>query len=348
MEVLDTVKPEGDLENCEVMIIGGHATNHELQICKPFTGPAGYVLDECLRSSGIPRAACYLTHVFPFKTFEPKGSGKIFRAHDKQLLFVGHKGARKVFLSEEGAAHVHELKQKVLQSKANIIIAMGAAAAYVLTGQGQIMNWRGSVLPCTFDETKKVMITLEPFMCMHQNFINRYLMRWDLKKIWQQRNTGEVIDNQYEFILNPGFNEAITYLKHLKQVKAKFACDIEVARRQCSRITFNTNPVNGMSIAYGDGDWTAEEEAELWRVTADLLEDLNVRIIWHNAAFDSQFLFMIHHIMPVENMEDTMLGHHIIYTDFPKGLYFLGSLYTDQPFWKQMVNHNVDIEKEDG
>jgi hypothetical protein len=44
-------------------------------------------------------------------------------------------------------------------------------------------------------------------------------------------------------------------------------------------------------------------------------------------------------------IEDTMMSHSIMYPEFLKGLGFLGSIYTDLPYWKDMVNFK-NIKKE--
>ena len=46
-------------------------------------------------------------------------------------------------------------------------------------------------------------------------------------------------------------------------------------------------------------------------------------------------------------IEDTMIAHSLMYPDFGMGLAYLTSLYTDQPFYKDMVKMG-DVEKTHG
>ena len=45
-------------------------------------------------------------------------------------------------------------------------------------------------------------------------------------------------------------------------------------------------------------------------------------------------------------IEDTMIGHSIIYPDFLKGLEFLGSVYTDLTYWKDEADFKTPLKKE--
>lgn len=335
-----TIKPEGAIDRCEIVLVGEAPSFKELQQGRPFVGPSGYVLNECLQGAGINRASCYITNVFPFQV--KKGHGSSILNRDGELLWKPKGG-----FSPLGQEHVTRLGMEIAQTSAKIIVALGATAADALCRKSSIMNWRGSVLPSTLVGNNKVMITVHPAAALRGQPLLKYLIRWDLRKAWEERHDRAPKRDDYEFILRPTFNQCIEYLTKLKRDKKPLACDIEVNNRQCSRITFNWSETEGISIPYGDGNWSLDQEVQLWRKTAELLEDADVPKIFHNAAFDVQFLFMIHRILVQGQLDDTMIAHHIMYSDFPKGLYFLGSLYTNQPYWKSMVKHG-DIEKSDG
>jgi len=54
--------------------------------------------------------------------------------------------------------------------------------------------------------------------------------------------------------------------------------------------------------------------------------------------------------MPVRNAEhDTMLLSHALHPESPKGLAFLGSVYTDESAWKLNIRlkHKGTIKKEE-
>jgi len=116
---------------------------------------------------------------------------------------------------------------------------------------------------------------------------------------------------------------------------------------QITRISYAWNEKDVISIPYGAGGWSEEQEVNLWLATARLLEKKGPVKVFQNGIFDCQVLFFIHKILVAPRIEDTMIAHHIIYPDFRKSLAFLASLHTDQPYWKGMVKHS-ELENPEG
>jgi uracil-DNA glycosylase family 4 len=56
------VKPTLNLD-APYVLIGEQPGHKEVRYGKPFVGPAGRCLDECLHKVGIPRSDCYLSNV---------------------------------------------------------------------------------------------------------------------------------------------------------------------------------------------------------------------------------------------------------------------------------------------
>ena len=46
--------------------------------------------------------------------------------------------------------------------------------------------------------------------------------------------------------------------------------------------------------------------------------------------------YLMAYCTPRACTEDTMLAHHSLYSELPKGLGFLGSIYANVPSWKKM------------
>jgi hypothetical protein len=51
-------------------------------------------------------------------------------------------------------------------------------------------------------------------------------------------------------------------------------------------------------------------------------------------------------LRPANVAEDTMLLHHSLFPELPKGLGFLGSIYTNEASWK-LMHGLTDTEKRD-
>jgi DNA polymerase I-like protein with 3'-5' exonuclease and polymerase domains len=73
-------------------------------------------------------------------------------------------------------------------------------------------------------------------------------------------------------------------------------------------------------------------EASLWAEVQKLM-DRNPYLVGQNITFDLEYLFD-YGLEPSGVWMDTMLSHAILYPEFPKGLDFLASLYTEMPYYK--------------
>ena len=80
--------------------------------------------------------------------------------------------------------------------------------------------------------------------------------------------------------------------------------------------------------------WTTEQETTIWIMTAEILGDPNIKIIAQNGIFDLMYLLRTLNIKSDNFYFDTMLAQHLVYTELPKGLDFLTSVYTYFPYHK--------------
>lgn len=79
---------------------------------------------------------------------------------------------------------------------------------------------------------------------------------------------------------------------------------------------------------------TKEEEVTVWKVIRWLLKQ-TIPKIFQNGMYDLAYL--VRYGFEVACCEeDTMLLHHALYPELPKGLGFLGSIYTNEASWKLM------------
>jgi DNA polymerase len=62
-----------------VMMVGEQPGDREDIEGRPFVGPAGKLLDECLEEAGIPRKHVYITNAVKHFKWEPRGSAGCMR-----------------------------------------------------------------------------------------------------------------------------------------------------------------------------------------------------------------------------------------------------------------------------
>lgn len=177
-----------------------------------------------------------------------------------------------------------------------------------------------------------------------------HIMQWDLGKAlahWEgwvppprrfthYETAREIIDElkAVEF-------RAIKYGRHLD-------FDIEgtvYSRVTCLSFAFTHN--DAVSVPFinraGKHLWTLEEEVELWTVISRILWDDRICIVMQNGAYECFVLSWCYDI-EIRNIGDTMFAQFILLCEFPKGLGFISSLWTTEPFYKDERVGTGDLE----
>ena len=75
-DATQTVFGEG-AASARVMLVGEQPGDQEDIARRPFIGPAGELLDECLQEAGIERSLCYVTNAVKHFKFERRGKRRI-------------------------------------------------------------------------------------------------------------------------------------------------------------------------------------------------------------------------------------------------------------------------------
>lgn len=103
---------------------------------RPFVGPAGQGLDECLVMAKILRRILYLTNVI-------KDLDAPLTSYINLDKFGRHT------ISANGYEYIRELGEELKALKLNCVVALGNIALLALTNRIGITKWRGSVLEST-------------------------------------------------------------------------------------------------------------------------------------------------------------------------------------------------------
>lgn len=319
----------GDKES-KIVLLGEAPSHMEERLGEPFVGPAGKVLNECLHGAGLIRQQCYLLNVFPCQLKKTRDK-KTFMDPEGEVLW-SEKGA----FTPAGAKHVQNLMQKLEASGANIIVPLGRTAMEALGLPNQVMRWRGSLL---WHEGlgRKAIGTIHPSAVLQGQFIYRYIIIHDLRRAADHSKNRVLRLPERELLLDPSFAEATDFLRYCRE-KPRVATDIEVFNKQVSCFSLAVDKKTAMSIPLigktASPRWNLEEEMEIWRLYAQLLADAKVEKINQNIIFDLSFLLQQNGIIYKGPTQCTMCAQHIIYPDFPKGLDFICSVHTEEPYYK--------------
>ena len=140
---------------------------------------------------------------------------------------------------------------------------------------------------------------------------------------------------QRDLIINPSYQDALAFLGSIGD---RVAWDIEALNHQVSCISFAISRSRVMSIPLvderGKHRWMPDQELTIWLEIARVLGDPTITKLGMNLIFDIGFMLGQMGIHTRGPIQDIMIAHHIIYPDFPKGLDFICSVHTREPYYK--------------
>lgn len=294
-------------KNADIVIIGEAPKAEDEAIGIPFSGNDGKLLTQLLLKAGIDRTKCYITNVVKIRP----------PADDLKNL-------TKISLHLED--FYSELYSEIESIKPKVILSLGAEPLKALTGLEGIQKYRGSVLSWN---GIPVIPTFHPAYCL-RDWPSTYISVFDMKKVHSIKPP-----MTRTYIINPTFEEIMQELDELSH--KDFICiDLEtfiqipvikmVGLGYSSNRAFCIPLVKGLTPIWSP----TQEEAILTELRA-LLSNPNIKFIAQNAKFEMTQLF---NIANLKIWMDTMRSHAILYPEFPHGLDFITSIYTDMIYYK--------------
>lgn len=339
-------KPTGPL-NAKIAIVGEAPGADEERSGRPFTGGAGKILNGMLFEAGIDRRDCYITNVMDIRPVN-NDFGEFYE--DSSRKIPGK-------LLNEGN---ERLIQELNNVKPNVVIALGNEAMKALTGKIGITKYRGSILQMIATAVPgiarqgiggtlqyerfpvhymfKVVPTIHPAAIMRQWEL-RPLAVMDLRRALEESETPTFVPINRIWKKIETISELETkvglYLNHAKYV----SFDIETCNNQISCISFAMDEFSAFTVPicmYDKSSWTEQEELLVWLQIKRLLES-NIPKIAQNANFDMFYLLSTVGITVNNLWMDTMVAFHCLYPELPKSLATLCSIYTREPYYKDMI-----------
>jgi uracil-DNA glycosylase family 4 len=314
--------------DAKIAIVGDVSDNFDIRSLRPFSGPAGTVLEQCLHAAGLIRGECYITNAV-------KSNTPLERYVDE----------RRKMLTLEGQAAANDLMQELLECEANIIVACGNFPFCALTGAWGVSQYRGYIFDGATPLGRKVIPIFHPKDAIYGTYIRRHLISTDLKKAKFESEFRELIRPQRQLVYSfDTLTEVLEWLEYF-ETQEVVCCDIEVLNYAVSLISFSSDPTVACAIPITSNKWTAEQEMCIWRGIQRVLGNPKSKKVLQNGIFDIQFLLAQNGIIVRGPILDTMIGHSVVYPDLQKGLGFLGSIYCGaQAYWKDKVKFN-DIKE---
>jgi len=339
---------------CKIMIVGEAWGEQEERMQSPFVGPTGYELWRMLSEANIKRSECYVTNVFNLR---PKPTNDIENlCCSPKPTITGSLPAlsRGKYLRPEFLPQVQRLYSDVQRVRPNIIIALGNTACWALLLTTGISKLRGAITVTAAPEANgtKILPTYHP-SAVCREWSLRPVTVLDFCKARRESEYPEIRRPERTVYIEPSLSDMEWfYDRHLVHCES-ISFDIETAGDQITCIGFAPNPETALVIPFcdprkpGGSYWdNPQEEEEAWRFVRRVLAMPQPKS-GQNGLYDITFLWRGYGITVTNYDEDTMLLHHALQPESPKGLGFLGSVYTNEASWKLMRKGKETIKRED-
>jgi len=307
------IVPASGPKSAKIVIVGEAPGAYEEQQLKPFVGPAGGVLEQCLHAAGLIRSEIYLTNVVKVR---PKGN-------NIEPYYTTKSGQ----FTAAGLDWVAKLQEEINELNPKIVIAAGACALSALTQRHQITKLRGYVMDSVgLDPPRKILPIFHPSYALRGNYISRYVIAADFKKAKQLCSAESLDPPDRQIVYNfSHVHEVLEWLEYFER-QPLVSFDIEVLHYEVACIGLSSEPAIAVSISL-DQRWSISEEIQIWRALQRVLGNPNSIKVAQNAIFDTHFLLTRCGIQVRGPIHDTMIAHSIMYPELPKGLGFLVSMY---------------------
>lgn len=318
-----------------IAIVGEQPGKTEVIHGRPFVGPAGKELDECLRTAGIVRSECYITNVI-----------KDLDRPLKYYIDIPSSSSGRVKISMAGQNYIDELKHELKYVSPNVVIAAGGVALYALTERRGITKWRGSVVESSLISGLKVVPCFHPSTILpkppqHMGmYLNKHLISFDMKKALDESVSPDLVTPTPLIHTAPSFDDAVDWLNLIYESGLQGCIidfDIEVVNEELFCLSFCAVQTEAFVIPFAsrDGDyWTPEQESDVMKMVAAILEHPDISIRGQNLVFDISFMQAKYGITTNGDIHDTMIAQKITMADYPAGLDFIASMHTPFPYYK--------------
>ena len=341
MEKVTTAWEEGTPDR-PICIIGEAPSKVEMSWSRPLVGPSGDIFNDCLHAAGLGRNQCYILNIWPFMVQKDREDNILYRGS----ILWHHKHG----MTDDGWDAAADQVGKLRDFQGNVLVSLGRPAFSILSGEMKpIMKWRGS--PLWSDKfQRKYIPTVHPAATLHGVYVWRYLIQNDLAKAGAMADKPELELPQRELLIAPTLSDVYHMMNQCREAK-KFATDLEVVNHQVSCFSMSSRKDQAMTIPMvgedGNAYWNEDDELLIWQWYSALMADPGVMKVNQNIiGFDIPFLIDKNHIHTHGRIGDTMIAQHIIYPHFNKGLDFIASWHTMEPYWKDegkiwKTNHKI-------
>jgi DNA polymerase-1 len=309
---------------------------------QPFIGASGDLLKGVLASVGIAPDSVYYTNLSKYRP----------SASNISLLF-DRDGMPQDLLLDELAS----LAGEIARVNPTIIVPLGSYALKFLTGKGKwhkptktkpggytgIDDHRGTIIAGNGLTGRRKCVPVYHPSAVLRSYSLKAILQMDLRRVVSQAKFAEIRPVEKCIVVAPTGPERQLWIEWLKSPAgtpapcvrqylsdAFMSADIEYigSRLLCLGATRHAD----VAVVLDTPGTTQVEECR------DLLL-CGIPLCFQNAMFDCSILEWFYDIPCVQHLRhDTMIAMHAAYTEMPKDLGFIGTMFTELPVWWDKIN----------
>ena len=302
---------------------------------EPFTGPRSSQMNRSLSAVRIPSYECYFTFACKAQNI-------------KENSIWTEKGYR----CPEWGILQKNLIDELSHFTGKIIVLLGDLPIRLLLDDPEIRSvhkYRGSFFKAEKFQHLATPLAGKIILCSyHPDYSgigknkdpkSFYTLVIDFDRMKKVEQNPELLKSTVKITVAPLFEEVLQFY-NLIETKDTVAFDIEAPPDfvTCFSLAIqHEGKVLSMCIPLMDNHgnyWTAQQEQAIWQGLARILKSTKIRKLMQNGMFDITYMLRKFNMFTDNFYFDTMLAQHLCYTDLPKGLDYLTSVYTYHPYYK--------------
>jgi uracil-DNA glycosylase len=243
------------------------------------------------------------------------------------------------YFKAEHIHHVEKLYNDLAALRPNVVVAFGNTATWALLRRTAITRIRGAVAESNTVPRLKILPCIHPAAILRQ-WENRHVTVLDLQKAHRESGFPEIRRPVRYIWTEPSIADLREFYQRYIEHATIIAPDIETRGNDITCVGFATGRDISIVVPFwdprrsGGNYWTtASDERLAWEWVRDVLNHPAPKV-FQNGIYDLHFLWRAMGIKTRNAEHDSMLLHHALQPESPKGLGFLGSVYTDEASWK--------------
>lgn len=301
----------------------------------PLTGSSGRTFNAMLKMANVDRTRSWVGNVF-----EEKAPG------NDETVFLQD--------PEKREAAFARLAEELADFGPTVIVPMGGTALQALTGLTRISRMRGSPLVASRVAPEvKLVPTLHPAAIMRDWKMLQFAVA-DIEKAVQEAARGpELVFPERRFYLDPTLEDLEEWGPYLDR-SGLLSVDIETGWGMITMISFSPNSEESLVVPFVDrrqpsrSYWpTIEAELHAWQWVKARMEGPAPKVGQYFANYDAYWLLHEAGIRTFNLRDDTRLMSHAHLPEAGKSLAELAATWSDQPAWKQWVEHHKTDKRDD-